>query len=144
MDTTRARAHRLTRQRKLVLEIIKESQGHLDAETLYLQAKTRHAPISLATVYRSLAFLKDAGLVQEQRLGEDHGHFESAQTTPHYHFTCLSCGQVIEFEAPQVLELARWLSAKKNLQVTELNLHLSGYCAQCAGRSQPAAPKTRI
>jgi len=131
MDSLLTHGRKLTRQRKLVLDILEESQEHLDAESIYAQAKARDANISLATVYRTLALLKETGLVQEHRLGEDHGHFETTQPTPHYHFTCLKCGRVVEFEAPQVMEVARKLCESKGLQVIDMHLLFSGYCWEC-------------
>ena len=131
MDTIRTHGRRLTRQRKLVLEILEGSQEHLDAADLYQQAKARDSNISLATVYRTLTLLKEAGLVQEHQLGENHAHFETTQPTPHYHFTCLKCGRVIEFEAPQVMDVARKLSESKGMQITNMRLLFSGYCSEC-------------
>jgi Fe2+ or Zn2+ uptake regulation protein len=127
----RSHGRRLTRQRRLVLEILAESREHLDAETLYERAKARDPDIGLATIYRSLALLKETGLVQEDQLGEDHGHFETTPSSPHHHFTCLKCGRVVEFESPQVMEVVRRLYESEGLQVTDIRLHLSGYCPQC-------------
>jgi Fe2+ or Zn2+ uptake regulation protein len=127
----RAAGYRLTRQRRLVVDILSESHEHLDAEAIYQRAKERDPRISLATVYRSLALLKQTGIVQEHSLGEGHGHFEAAQPAPHFHFTCRSCGKVIEFEAPQVLQVARKLGETMQLQVDEVQLLLSGFCSQC-------------
>lgn len=121
-----------TRQRRLVWEVIKASPEHLDAESIYLRAKERSPQISLATVYRTLTFLKNAGLVNELSLGEDHNHYEAVHTTPHEHFTCLSCGRVIELETPQFYDLARRLGAQQGLQITGVDLHLTGYCPNCA------------
>jgi Fe2+ or Zn2+ uptake regulation protein len=134
-DQIRSSGHRLTRQRRLVLEVLQDSQDHLDADMIYDRAKARDPNIGLATIYRSLALLKEAGLVQEHRLGENHGHFETTQSAPHHHFTCLKCGRVIEFEAPQVMAAARKLCKSEGLQVTEIRLHLSGYCSQCREES---------
>jgi Fe2+ or Zn2+ uptake regulation protein len=131
-EAIHSQGRRLTRQRQLVLEILEESQEHLDAETVYARAKKRDARIGIATIYRTLAFLKSMGLAAEHQFGEDHGHFEAVQTDrQHYHFTCLKCGRVIEFQSPQVLNLARKLCAGQGLQVVEINLHFSGYCADC-------------
>lgn len=121
----------LTRQRKLVLAVLEESHEHLDAEMIYQRAKGRDPRISLATVYRTLAALKEAGLVVEHLLGEDHGHFETLPSQPHYHFSCLKCGRVVEFESPEVMQAARRLCQGEGLQIVEVHLHLSGYCAQC-------------
>jgi Fe2+ or Zn2+ uptake regulation protein len=135
LENLRVQGRRLTRQRRLVLEILQGSQKHLDAEALFELAKARDPKISLATVYRSLALLKQAGLVQEYRLGESHGHFESTPADPHYHFTCLKCGRVIEFEAPQVMEAAFGLCQTHGMQILNVYLHMSGYCADCRSNS---------
>ncbi len=127
----RAERRRLTRQRRLVMDILNESNEHLDAETLYSQAKARDPNIGLATVYRTLALLKDMGLVEEHKLGEEHAHFEAMSASPHYHFTCLACGRVIEFEAPQLQAITGELSEREGVRVTEVTLSLSGYCAKC-------------
>lgn len=131
MDPIHARGRRMTRQRRLVLNILNESQEHLDAVTLYSLARARDPKISLATIYRSLAILKEAGLVQEHRLGQDHAHFETTQASPHYHFTCIKCGRVVEFETPLVMEAARKLCQSQGLQVLDVQLHFSGFCTQC-------------
>jgi len=126
-----ARGLRATRQRQLVLDVLQHNPGHLDAEAIHDQVKILDPRISLATVYRTLALLKRLGLVAEHSLGEDHGHFEAAPTAPHYHFTCLQCKRVIEFEAPAVKEIVRELAEQDGLQVTETHLTLSGYCRDC-------------
>jgi Fur family ferric uptake transcriptional regulator len=50
---------------------------------------------------------------------------------PHYHFVCLGCGKVIEFDAPLVEKIRRELSESKGVCVTRAHLRFSGYCAQC-------------
>ena len=130
-DTFRATGRRLTSQRRLILGVLEESGGHFDAETLFVEARTRDPDISLATVYRTLAVLKEMGLVEEHRLGEEHGHYEAVQGKPHYHFTCLECGRVIEFDTPLVARIERELSAREGVRITSTHLHVSGYCAQC-------------
>ena len=111
---------------------MKDAREHLDAETVYLRAKMRSPQISLATVYRTLSLLKNAGLVNELSLGENHNHYEAVHATPHEHFTCLRCGKVIELETPQFYELARRICAGRGLQIAQIDLHLSGYCPDCA------------
>ncbi len=126
-----AGGHRITHQRRVLLEILEESREHLDAETLYERARQRLPRISLATVYRTLAVLKRMGLVAEYSLGEAHGHFEAVPETQHYHFTCLGCGEVVEFDAPQVEEALRELAAREGLEVCDVHFFLTGYCARC-------------
>jgi Fe2+ or Zn2+ uptake regulation protein len=131
IESVREHGHRLTPQRRLVLEIVTASQDHLDAESIYLQAKQRDDRISLATVYRSLALLKEIGLIVEHSLGEDHAHFESAQTSPHYHFTCERCGRVVEFSAPEIENILKNLCVEKKLEVNEVHFFITGVCQIC-------------
>ncbi|MCS7281882.1 MAG: transcriptional repressor, partial [Anaerolineae bacterium] len=126
-----AGGHRLTRQRRVLLEVLEESREHLDAEALYERARQRVPRLSLATVYRTLAMLKRMGLVAEYSLGETHGHFEAIQTGRHYHFTCLGCGEVMEFDAPQVEDALRELAVRARLEVCGVHFFITGYCARC-------------
>lgn len=131
----RERGHRVTAQRRLVLEILEESQEHLDAECVYARAKERDH-IGLATVYRSLALLKDLGLVEEHSLGENHGHFETIQNDPHYHFTCLRCEKVVEFNVPEIETVIQALCERDQFEVSSVDLYLRGLCRDC--RSKPS------
>jgi Fe2+ or Zn2+ uptake regulation protein len=130
-DTFHAQGRRLTSQRRLILGVLEECDGHLDAEALFVQARARDPDISLATVYRTLAVLKEMGLVEEHSLGEEHSHYEAVHGQPHYHFVCLGCGEVIEFDAPLTREIARDVSEQEGVCITNVRLHLSGYCARC-------------
>jgi Fe2+ or Zn2+ uptake regulation protein len=129
------RGLRLTPQRQLVMEVLRQSGEHLDAEAVHDRVKARNPNVGLATIYRALAVFKEMGLVEEHRLGENHAHFEAVQSKRHYHFTCLACGRVIEFDAPNVRQLVHELSERENLQVTNVHLFLSGYCAECQAKS---------
>jgi Fe2+ or Zn2+ uptake regulation protein len=130
-DTFHATGRRLTSQRRLILDMLEECDRHLDAETLFVQAKARDPDISLATVYRTLAVLKEMGLVKEHSLGEEHSHYEAVRGEPHYHFVCLGCGEVIEFDAPLMTQIEKDVSEREGACITDANLRLSGYCARC-------------
>jgi len=134
-DVFHAVGRRLTSQRCLILEVLEESEGHLDAEALHDRVKLHDPDISLATVYRTLAVFKEMGLVEEHRLGEEHGHYESVRDDPHYHFTCLRCGQVIEFDTALVAQIRQELSEREGVRVIGAHLHLSGYCARCQNQA---------
>lgn len=125
---------RLTSQRCLILDVLRMSDDHLDAEGIYAEAKGRAPDISMATVYRTLALLKEMGLVEEHRLGEGHSHYEAVQEDQHYHFTCRGCGEVIEFDAPLVAEIEHRLTEQEDVEITRAHLHLAGYCRECRDR----------
>jgi Fe2+ or Zn2+ uptake regulation protein len=141
IESLRVSGRRVTRQRQLVMRVLQDNPGHLEVEAVYALAKASDPNISLPTVYRTLAVLKEMGLVEDHALGEDHAHFEAAPETPHYHFTCQKCGRVIEFDAPQVMQVAQALSEREGLQVTKAHLLLSGYCAKCRKGGTHAKPQ---
>jgi Fe2+ or Zn2+ uptake regulation protein len=118
----------------LILDILRESDEHLDAETVHDRARVRAPGLSLATVYRTLTLLEDMGLVEEHRLGEGHSHYEAVQEDPHYHFTCRRCGKVIEFDTLLVGRIERELCEREGVEITGAHLHLTGYCEDCRSR----------
>jgi len=138
-DVFREAGRRLTSQRYLILDVLRDSDEHLDAEAVHDRAKERSSDLSLATVYRTLALLKQMGMVEEHRLGEGHCHYEAVQEEPHYHFTCRRCGKVIEFDAPLVARIARELCEREGVEVAKAHLHLMGYCRQCKTKVSTAA-----
>lgn len=141
-QAVRSRGLKLTRQRRLVLEILENSRGHLDAEMVFTKARERDKRVGIATIYRTLALFKRIGLAEEHNLGEDHGHFEAAdKENPHFHFACIKCGKIVEFESPQVMRLARSMCEKKGLRVVEVSLDFRGYCAKCRPAGTGCAEK---
>jgi len=130
-EVFRATGRRWTSQRQVVLEVLESTSEHLDAETLYTRAKMHDPDISLATVYRTLGVLKEMGLVEEHRLGEEHCHYESVGDGPHYHFTCMDCAKVVEFDAPLVEQIKREFIRREGGRIINTHLYMSGYCARC-------------
>jgi Fe2+ or Zn2+ uptake regulation protein len=131
-DIFQTSGRRLTSQRQLLLEVLTECDAHPDAEAIYALAKERDPNISLATVYRTLKVLKEAGIVQERILGREgqKHHYEMAAKA-HYHFTCLECGQVIEFESALIEQASAELTEQLDLDVVHTRVHLDGYCPDC-------------
>jgi Fur family transcriptional regulator, ferric uptake regulator len=134
----RAQGKRITGQRALLLQLIQESTGHLDAGELCCRAQKRAPRLNLATVYRTLNLLKEAGLVEPRYLTHDHRReqFESKAATEHYHFTCVECGRVIEFESPLVEGLRREVKRQFGVEFTHACLCFEGYCAECSPKHQ--------
>jgi Fur family transcriptional regulator, ferric uptake regulator len=122
---------RMTGQRKLLLELIQAQSGHLDAHELHRLAQQRDPEISLATVYRTLAVLRDLGLVAELHLGEEHHHYELKPQAMHHHLVCAGCGEVIEFRSSLADKLQRAVAREHDFEITEVQVDLVGYCAKC-------------
>ena len=122
---------RITPQRVLILKVIRESGGHLDADEIYRLAKQKAPRLSLSTVYRTINVLKEAGVIEELHLGEEHHHYELRGEKGHHHLICQDCGKVVEFECPFSEQLMRDLGEKYGFEIAAIHLDLVGHCAEC-------------
>ena len=133
-DRLRSAGLRVTEQRARVLEIIHRRGSHLDAEEIYAAAREEDANVSLATVYRTMRALRQAGLVELRYFGPgpDHEHYEATGRPEHYHFTCTRCGRVFEFESPAVERLLDDLTRRNHWEIQRATFTLEGWCPDCA------------
>jgi Fur family ferric uptake transcriptional regulator len=130
---------RVTRQRALILEIIQQGKGHLDADEIYRRARAIQPRLSLSTVYRALKALKEPGLIRELHLDDSHHHYETISTSKskHHHLVCLGCGKVIEFEYPISRYIRRNIPEARDFQIVDTEIRLTGYCPRCWHEREP-------
>ena len=121
----------LTAQRQLLLGLMRDTGGHVDAKELYKRALSNGASVSLATVYRCLHLFKELGLVEEIWLGQTRCYYEIKQSAQHQHLVCRGCGKVIEFKSPLISTLTDKLQREKGFNITKAELHFEGYCQEC-------------
>jgi Fe2+ or Zn2+ uptake regulation protein len=124
----------LTNQRRLLLELLRNAEGHVDAKELYRRASVRDESISPATVYRTLNLFKELGLVDEMRLGKIRCYYEIKQSQEHQHLVCRGCGKVMEFQNPYLQKLVKAARREHGFNVIKAELYLEGYCPECEPR----------
>jgi Fur family ferric uptake transcriptional regulator len=134
LDVLRAKGKRITSQRSLLLEVIRESHGHLDADEIHRRARSKDPRISLSTVYRNLNLLKELGLVSELHLDQEHHHYELKEKTDHYHLICSGCERVIEFESPLATQIAMEVEAEQGFLTERIHIDLVGLCCECRAK----------
>ena len=122
---------RVTSQRRLLLDLLRHSEGHLDADELYRLAKEREPRISLSTVYRALSLFKELGLVEERHFAEEHHHYEVKRKREHHHLVCLGCGKVVEFQSPLSKRIKEDVSRQSGFEILNASVSLEGYCERC-------------
>lgn len=122
---------RATKQRALILDIIRRGKGHLDADEVYQQAREKLPRLSLSTVYRTLQRFKKLGLIQELHFNEEHHHYEMKPAAEQHHLSCLGCGKIIEFNYPLSRYINRRIPEAKGFEITETEVRMAGYCAEC-------------
>ncbi len=124
---------RFTAQRRLIIELLEASEEHLDAEGLHQLAHKRDESISLATVYRTLNVLEEAGLIDQRYFSPDRDrkYYEPVGASEHYHFTCLQCKQVIEFETDLVNAIKAQIESRLGVHVLDSYICFEGLCTAC-------------
>jgi len=128
------RGIRLTRQRRVIVQVIEGAQRHLDAATILRRAKKIDPTVHRVTVYRTIDLLKRHGLIDELDLlhirGEGH-YYESHGPRDHIHIACLRCGKVREFESRLFERLKRQIERDCGIKISVTRTEIGGYCEAC-------------
>lgn len=127
----RVAGKRITPQRRLVIDILAQAGGHLDATDIFERGRREDTNLSLSTVYRTLTVLKETGVVRELHLDDEHHHYELDGKDGHLHLVCLSCGWVAEVDCQALTEMAQHLGEAHEFEIASAQIELSGYCADC-------------
>ena len=127
-------SRRSTEQRQLLLKIIQQADGHLDADEIYQQARQKRPSISLSTVYRSLQIFKELELIEEHQFDGMRRCYETTPQSKHHHLVCLGCGRIFEFKCPSAKRLKSRISREEGFRVTDAEVRLVGYCPDCQQR----------
>ena len=119
------------RKRTAILNCLRQTDAHPSADWVYAQLKPQFPDISLGTVYRNLSLFKQQGLISS--LGTVNGieRFD-ANTAPHVHFICQTCGAVIDLpgmEVPQ--QLCRNAAEEAGGKIQTCQLTFTGTCSAC-------------
>jgi len=124
---------KLTPQRDAVLQVILAREDHPTANEIFEAARQRLPTISYATVYNSLRYLKEAGLVHEIKFGDSASRYDR-ETDRHDHAICNSCGKLVDFDLPQTAELMQAAARKSRFKPESVHLTLRGLCVDCRER----------
>ncbi len=133
MDLSPIKEKGLTKQRELVLTVIRSSKSHLTADEVFGEAKTISSNISFATVYNSLRYLKDAGHIAEIQFGNGASRFDRI-TRRHDHAICTKCGALADIEMVHPVKLVRKAAEISNFRPESLEFTLRGVCPDCVNR----------
>ena|SRR5437773_2557727 len=121
----------LTRQREVVLRVIREADEHLTANGVFARAKAILPSISFATVYNSLRYLKEGGHIAEIRFGNGASRFDR-MTSRHDHAICTNCGKLVDIEMDIPPEIVKRAAKYSKFKPESLEFTLRGLCPQCA------------
>ncbi len=121
---------RLTKQRRMILDVLSQSKTHLSARDIFLLAKKKIANISYATIYRNLNFLVKNGLVMSLECSPKEELFEIAKDD-HSHFICLRCRQVYDIDESKTAKRRLPPFVLAGHKVTKQVFIYKGLCKKC-------------
>jgi Fe2+ or Zn2+ uptake regulation protein len=123
----------LTKQREVVLQVIREEEEHLTANEVFDKAKQLLPGISFATVYNSLRYLKDAGHIAEISFGNGASRFDS-MTSRHDHAICTQCGKLVDMQIELPAEVVDFAAQFSKFKLESIELTLRGLCPKCINK----------
>ena len=121
-----AKGLRMTGQRRIIAQVLQESEDHPDVEQLYARASERDPQISIATVYRTVKLFEEAGILEKLEFGDGRARYEDAERDHHDHLIDLASGEVIEFVDPEIEALQERIAEKLGFELRGHRLELYG------------------
>ena len=127
-------ARALTPQRQVVLQVVRGTEAHLTAAEIYDAARALLPSISFATVYNSLRYLRDEGLISEITFGNAASRYDR-ETGRHDHAVCTECGRLTDFDLDETAALLKLAARRSKFKPQSVHLTLYGLCPDCDAKS---------
>jgi Fur family peroxide stress response transcriptional regulator len=134
------RGYRMTPQRLAILRILVSDNSHPSIESIYRRVQDEFPMMSLATVYKTVALLKETGDVFELAAAGEGSHYDGVHPEPHPHLVCLGCGAIIDAEIDGLETILNQVADGANDWTVTAQVQLWGVCPSCrAGSDNPSA-----
>ncbi|MFY9265397.1 MAG: transcriptional repressor [Solirubrobacterales bacterium] len=125
-------ATRRTEQRRAIIDALGASDRALSAQQLHQQLRTADSRVGLATVYRNLGRLAQAGEIDAIRRPNGETAYRACRAGHHHHLTCRDCGKVVELHDCSLADWSRKIAGEHGFQRVEHQAELLGTCAKCS------------
>jgi Fe2+ or Zn2+ uptake regulation protein len=126
----RARGFRMTPQRLTILHVLGHSGGHLSPARVFELARQDLPGLTEPTVYRTLEFLAENGLVHPAHVGSGHLVYQMS-AGDHHHLICRTCGEEVEVKHAVLENLYRKLETGTGYRLTDSHVTFFGLCPRC-------------
>ncbi|MDP4033904.1 MAG: Fur family transcriptional regulator [Pseudorhodobacter sp.] len=117
---------RITAQRVAVLQVLAGSEDHPDVAEIHLRVRDSDPKISIATVYRTVSALEQAGVIQRHTFEGASARFERVDKLHHDHIVDLDSGEIVEFQSDHIEQLQAEIASRLGYDVIHHRLEL--YC----------------
>ena len=122
---------RQTVQRRAILQALTDAPGPLTPGEILVEASRTHAGLGLATVYRNLKGLEEAGEVVAVHLPGESTRYEPLGRGHHHHFQCEGCEGIFELNASCPVAALEGVTLPGGFRVKDHHLVLYGLCPEC-------------
>lgn len=126
---------RNSRQRQLILDVMRGEGVHMNAEQVYQKVKQADPSIGIATVYRNLNLLTEMGEIQKYQ-DRGAGFMYDGNPKRHHHFYCRYCKQYFDVSFSVEEQMIRQVEQQMGVSVEDLNISLEGCCNQCKDKME--------
>ena len=116
---------RMTSQRHVIVGVIGDSEDHPDVDELYRRAVNEDSTISIATVYRTVKLLEEAGVIDRLEFGDGRARYEESGQH-HEHLVDVETGEVIEFYHAELEALKEQIAQEMGYELVDHRLELFG------------------
>ena len=117
---------RLTDQRRTIAQVLQDADDHPDVEELHARAAAVDPRISIATVYRTVKLLDEAGLLEKHEFGDGRARYEPAGGEHHDHLIDMNSGEVVEFVDEEIEALQDRIAERLGYRLMGHRLELYG------------------
>jgi len=131
------KAGMMTVQRKTIYDLLTATQDHPTAADIIERLKAKGHQFAYATVYNTLRYLTDEGLVHELKLDGDVSRYD-ARTEDHQHIVCTACGIVDEVFIETPVEWLQSIAKQTGYEIQGEQYLFKGVCAPCRSKSKTA------
>jgi len=133
----RASGRRLTFQRQLVLDAVQRARHHVTADEVARRVRAKYPRIGPSTVYRNLEALEALGYVTHTHLDDRVTRWHRAETHPHGHLVCRSCGRETEVRTAALEAMAKRIRADHRFEPDLAHSAIVGICRRCRDVPSP-------
>ena len=117
---------KLTDQRKIIAKVMSESSDHTDVDELYNRVSKVDPKISIATVYRTVKILEEAGILVKHDFKAGKARYEQIRESHHDHLIDVKTGEIIEFVDDEIEKLQKKVADKYGYKLVDHKLELYG------------------
>ncbi len=133
LELLRAQGFRITKIRKLIVEIFANSKEPISAVDIVSEFQSQGIKVNKTTIYREISSLISIGVLKEISFGDSTKRYEISSDSHHHHLICIKCHKVEDVDLHADLDSEEKRIAKeKNFSIQSHSLEFFGLCQSCS------------